>query len=188
MDFYAVCYKTCYVKARSSLPVGNLNLCPNAIRNIQEHGTRNLRQHGQFCYELRTETDDWMSASSDCFSYNNGFLVQIMSQQDQNFIMNFLREENVHVPVWIGLNDRGRGMEEHFYWDSGKAVSWADPERGKGVYLKILVLTPLEKQLDTSDCSSREVRTIICEIFEQKKNLVRTRLTKSSGSAHVPCL
>ena len=84
-----------------------------------------------------------------------------MSQQDQNFIMNFLREENVHVPVWIGLNDKGRGMEEHFYWDSGKAVSWADPEMGQGVYLEILVRTPLEKQLDTSDCSTREVRTIL---------------------------
>ena len=153
------------VKARSFLvPVGNLNLCPNAIRNLQEHGTRNLRQHGQFCYELRTETDDWMSASSDCFSYNNGFLVQIMSQQDQNFIMNFLREENVHVPVWIGLNDRGRGMEEHFYWDSGKAVSWAYQERGQEVSLEILVRTSLEKQLDTSNYSSREVCTMLCEI------------------------
>ena len=133
MDFPLYVIVLDIVKAKSFLvPVGNLNLCPNAIRNLQEHGTRNLRQHGQFCYELRTETDDWMSASSDCFSNNNGFLVQIMSQQDQNFIMNFLREENVHVPVWIGLNDRGRGMEEHFNWDSGKAVSLADPE-GDGV-------------------------------------------------------
>ena len=82
-------------------------------------GTCNLRQHGQFCYELRRDAPaDWVHASKDCFSYANGFMVQIMSQKDQDFIMQFLREEKVRVPIWIGLTDKGD--EEHFYWDSGK--------------------------------------------------------------------
>ena len=100
--------------------VGNLNWCPRAIRNLQQHGTRNLRQHGSWCYELRREPNyNWMQASQDCISNANGFVVQIMSAQDQAFIMNFLQEEKVHVPIWIGLNDKGPGQEEHFYWDSG---------------------------------------------------------------------
>ena len=102
--------------------MGNLHLCPNGIRQLQEPGTRNLRQHGNYCYELRKEMGDWMEASSDCFSYANGFLVQIMSQQDQDFIMNFLREEHVHQPIWIGLNDKGAHQEEHFLWDSGIVI------------------------------------------------------------------
>lgn len=110
--------KSTYNGAWFSFLVGDLSLCPKVILNLQDPGTRNLRQHGQWCYELRKEPNgDWIDAREDCFSYAGGFLVQIMNQHDQDFIMNFLKEEKVHVPIWIGINDRGH--EEHFHWDSG---------------------------------------------------------------------
>ena len=97
--------------------VGQLSLCPRAVRNLQSSSSNNLRQNGLYCYVLRQKEGDWLDASYDCSSSANGFIVQITSQQDQDFIMQFLKEENVREPIWIGLNDIGH--EEHFTWNSG---------------------------------------------------------------------
>ena len=61
----------------------------------------------------------WHGAEADCWNRigHGGELLEIYTEDIQNYIMNFLREVDNTRYLWIGLEDIDR--EEHFIWDSG---------------------------------------------------------------------
>ncbi|XP_060608022.1 aggrecan core protein-like [Ruditapes philippinarum] len=116
-DYYQTSYHSTYSH-------GNLNLCPGLLRRSVDHTL--LRQYGNHCYELVHTSKNWHGAENDCWNRigHGGELLEIYTEDIQNYIMNFLREVNNQRYLWIGLEDIDR--EEHFMWDSGTKVTYTN--------------------------------------------------------------
>ncbi|XP_053378645.1 aggrecan core protein-like [Mercenaria mercenaria] len=115
---------TIHLLHKPHLTHGNLNLCPGIL--IRSKDAKWLRQFKSHCYELVHNSKNWYDAETDCWNRlgHGGELLEIYTEDIQNFIMNFLREVGNHRFLWIGLQDIDR--EEHFAWDSGVRLTYSN--------------------------------------------------------------
>ncbi|XP_045161281.2 uncharacterized protein LOC123526268 isoform X3 [Mercenaria mercenaria] len=110
---------------------GDLQLCPRVVTDSTDPSL--IRQYKQYCYELVPRYGDWYEANQYCHDRGNGLnglLIEIYTQDIQQFITKVLSDEGYTHPVWIGLQDVDK--EESFdHWESDTHLTYSnfDPNR-----------------------------------------------------------
>ena len=101
-----------------NLCLGQVELCPKRIQQLDHSKGVHLAQFGQNCYEIVDSGVSWPHAESICKGHG-GHLIHIANQQEQDFIFEYLVKHHTHT-VWLGLNDRN--TEEQFEWTTGNKI------------------------------------------------------------------
>ncbi|XP_025080183.1 C-type mannose receptor 2-like [Pomacea canaliculata] len=84
-----------------------------------------VRTLGSFCYQFHLLESREFSAAETACRVDGGNIVNIKTQEIQDFIYNALRHEfNLHGAVWIGLNDMSK--EGHYVWVDGSVASYTN--------------------------------------------------------------
>ncbi|XP_033763491.1 low affinity immunoglobulin epsilon Fc receptor-like [Pecten maximus] len=89
-----------------------------------------VKFYKHFCLRFVKGDKSWNDANSECMR-QGGLLLQIHSQQDQDFIFESLK--SLHwsdAGVWIGATDRD--SEGHWKWSDGSPVIYSHWNTGEG--------------------------------------------------------
>ncbi|XP_053380403.1 uncharacterized protein LOC123559120 isoform X2 [Mercenaria mercenaria] len=96
-----------------------ISMCPKEVK--QRVKSQYLFQLGENCYEFVPLNDSWIHAKEDCHN-KGGYLLSIISADEQTFVSNMLTTINVTQQLWLGLDDRIN--EEQWEWNSGDPVHY----------------------------------------------------------------
>ena len=99
---------------------GHIEACPKYIRETDVNRYNGfLGQYGEFCYELVNTPTQWTNADRHCQIVSTGHLVQVLIQDEQDFLVRFLNKHHFVNSVWLGLTDSGTNSEGQWRWVSG---------------------------------------------------------------------
>ncbi|XP_053112235.1 C-type lectin-like [Hemicordylus capensis] len=89
--------------------------------------------HENHCYGFRPEAMTWNDAEVDCHTYGrNGHLASILSAKASAAVASFLNSRYKGVDhIWIGLFDRGTGMNRQWRWSDLAVFSYSAWAKGE---------------------------------------------------------
>ncbi|XP_060606564.1 uncharacterized protein LOC132758876, partial [Ruditapes philippinarum] len=104
----------------SGIPEGHIEICPKYVKDIDVNRFNGfLGQYGEFCYELVNQATQYSNAERHCAIVSTGHLVQVLNQDEQDYLVRFLNKHNYVQSVWLGLTDSGNANEGTWRWSSG---------------------------------------------------------------------
>ena len=97
--------------------LGHIDLCPDIAKSDIQRNHGFLGQYGVYCYEYVPYNTQWKNAERHCNIVAQGHLTSVMNQDEQDYILRFLKTHNHTDPIWIGLTDSD--VEGRWEWITG---------------------------------------------------------------------